>query len=309
MPDDKVRPPVATHLEPDVVAAYVDGKLDRTLREHVQTHLAECDECYELVSEVVQTEEALGGPAESERPFVGAASRDSEGSHQAVVVAFARRRSVIVAVGSMLAAAAAFLIVVQVQPQWWVRLRGDSEPDITELANTMRRERTVAGRLAGIAWSPLSSPTRGGVTPAPPDTQAAAAAILQRDQTQRTVADSTAAAALLALGRSTDAVARLTQSTPSSSDRTKAAINLSASHIERFRETGNQEHLKRAIALTRQILAATPRSSEALFNLALALELTGDRAQGESAWQAYLDVDPSSLWAAEAKLHLSALTR
>ena len=52
--------PVGGHGDwPDVetLAAYADGALDVRARAEVEAHLADCDDCYELVMEVVRSQE------------------------------------------------------------------------------------------------------------------------------------------------------------------------------------------------------------------------------------------------------------
>lgn len=41
------------------LSAYVDGRIDARLREEIQAHLAECEECYDIVMELVRAQEAV----------------------------------------------------------------------------------------------------------------------------------------------------------------------------------------------------------------------------------------------------------
>ena len=50
---------VGEHPSVEVLSAYVDGTLEARERGDVETHLAACEECYELVTEVVASEEDI----------------------------------------------------------------------------------------------------------------------------------------------------------------------------------------------------------------------------------------------------------
>jgi tetratricopeptide (TPR) repeat protein len=68
---------------------------------------------------------------------------------------------------------------------------------------------------------------------------------------------------------------------------------------------GDPANLKRAIC--DRALKADPRSAEALFNRAKALELLGQTDEAISAYKRYLAVDSSSPWAEEAREHIKSL--
>jgi anti-sigma factor RsiW len=63
-----------TCIESDVLAAYIDGRLDASGRRGVERHLADCDRCDELVTEVGRMQEAEAPRARWQRrlsPFRG----------------------------------------------------------------------------------------------------------------------------------------------------------------------------------------------------------------------------------------------
>lgn len=65
------------HLDPDVVAAYLDGYLPDSERESVEAHLAECDECCEEVTAIDDTLRSKPGAGSLRRyamPAVAAAA-------------------------------------------------------------------------------------------------------------------------------------------------------------------------------------------------------------------------------------------
>ena len=51
-----------TCIESDVLAAYLDGRLDPSARHGIELHLADCARCEELVTEVRRMQEALSAP-------------------------------------------------------------------------------------------------------------------------------------------------------------------------------------------------------------------------------------------------------
>ena len=56
-----------------------------------------------------------------------------------------------------------------------------------------------------------------------------------------------------------------------------------------------------ALVAADQALTLQPAQAEALFNRALALEALGIRFAAADSWRRYLEVDPSSSWAVEAR--------
>ena len=50
-----------------------------------------------------------------------------------------------------------------------------------------------------------------------------------------------------------------------------------------------------------------PDRSEAWFNLGLAAEKTGRPSRAAEGWKRYLELDPSSGWATDARRHLDTL--
>jgi len=64
--------------------------------------------------------------------------------------------------------------------------------------------------------------------------------------------------------------------------------------------------LERALAACDRALRIDPRSPDALFNRAVALQAL-DRPDAEAACEQYLKVDPSSPWADEVRSHLELL--
>lgn len=70
---------------------------------------------------------------------------------------------------------------------------------------------------------------------------------------------------------------------------------------------GEQSRYPEALAAADRALRLRPRFPEAVFNRALILERLGFIERAIAQWQAYLTIDPSSPWAAEANGHLRNL--
>jgi hypothetical protein len=160
---------VGEHPSVEVLSAYVDGTLDARERGDVETHLAACEECYELVTEVVASEEdidAIGQtPAPPAPPVVsllgGAPSADA-GRLPSKVVPFVRRRWGMGVVAAFGAAAAAVLVVL-VLPDGIARFNtGDA---FDKLVAAVGDRRTVEGRLsADFSYGRFQPATRSGRT-------------------------------------------------------------------------------------------------------------------------------------------------
>jgi tetratricopeptide (TPR) repeat protein len=84
----------------------------------------------------------------------------------------------------------------------------------------------------------------------------------------------------------------------------EALADLAAALLIRARETGSGLDLLRALESADRALAIAPGSPEALFNRAQALTRLGLRSRAAVAWRSYLDLDPDSAWASQARDHL-----
>ena len=71
--------------------------------------------------------------------------------------------------------------------------------------------------------------------------------------------------------------------------------------------SGSAPAIVDAIAAADSALILNPQSAEAHFNRALAIEKLGLRDAAAEAWRRYLEIDPGSAWADEARTHLQPL--
>jgi CHAT domain-containing protein len=98
-----------------------------------------------------------------------------------------------------------------------------------------------------------------------------------------------------------DVITRLNRAERVSTRRVAVLVDLSAAHLRRAERKQNQLDLFEAIDYAGQALELEPRNTNALFNLALALQAAALDEAADPAWDAYLAVDSTSSWADEAR--------
>jgi CHAT domain-containing protein len=293
--------PDAGHPDAELLAEYADGLLSGAARAQLEEHLAACDDCRTVVMNA--TALALEDRTPTHR-------RSGEPN---VVGLGARRRWV--GVGAALAAAAVLILAVPlIAPDWLADSLGNrgalGRPELRDLITAVAAEptRLVAGRLSGFPYAPPPSVSRTGASQSvSPQIKIAAATI--EDLAQRQSNPTRLASlglAYLAVGDLDRAVTTLEDASNAVAD---AQVHSDLSAVLIARGGRRKEDLPRALAAAeRAVHSATP-PIEAWFNRALALELLGLRSQAAKAWQDYLDRDPNSPWADEARQRLAALSK
>jgi len=78
-------------------------------------------------------------------------------------------------------------------------------------------------------------------------------------------------------------------------------VDLSAAHLVRAEQTQNSSDLVRGLDNALQALEREPKNKAALFDAALALESLALDGEAVKAWNRYLAVDSTSVWAREAR--------
>src|SRR5688572_8659373 len=186
---------------------------------------------------------------------------------------------------------------------------------LSELA-AARPARVLAPRLSiSVEYRPCSAHRRAGET-VPRDSCGAASELPPALESLDTLSaawessdpDSLQASALVAMlglggtEKSLDvAITRLSRALPLSSRRVPVLVDLSAAHLARAQRMPNPRDLLQGLEYALEALDSDLQDPAALFNTALALELLGLDEQGTLAWTAYLRVDSTSGWAAEAR--------
>ena len=327
--------PGAGRFDPETLAAYVDGRLPPEERATVAAEIASDPDSYEwLVSTLRAVDDdsiadaARGSaiepwpvPAPTPAPVTraidssvgGRVSGTGGGEPGGRVLPFYRRRGVQGLAGALLAAAASLALVVQLQPQWWQRLRGPQvDPRFAKLVEAVGEERYIEARLTGgFKYGPLRQVMRGnGSSPARSLVMLRAAADLEAEATRAgspQALHAASVAGVLAGGRSLAEATRRLETAAAQRGGADLHSDLSAAYFERFRETGDRAMLERALVEAELALSAEPTLAEAQFNRALFLEAAGMLDRAEIAWLAVAERGQDDPWAREAAQRASAL--
>lgn len=261
-----------THIDPQTLAAFAEGRLERASMPEVLAHLETCPSCYAALEAAV---DSLPEPASSSRRPVW-----------------------------ILAAAAAILVVFAVS---LLRQRaGDASAIERLVALSPRDARLLEPRLSGgFPWAAYRGPMRAEAVRK--DTKllklsGAAAEVIEEKESEHAVG-----VAHLLIDDPLEAVERLRVASAAKPDDAKILSDLAAAQYAAAAQLGRASLYPEALASAERALRADPRLPEALFNRALVLERMGLAAAAREAWQRYLEVDGSSPWATEARGRLAKL--
>jgi cytochrome c-type biogenesis protein CcmH/NrfG len=308
-------------LDANLLASYIDGRATPAERSSVEAHLARCDDCYSVFSETFQEQTTQAGPAPETlvtwlwkrvsvvwRMPAGLAPTAQERWTQAVPVPAPAGTLARIGVGwrmtAGVAAAASIVLAVQVyRTNTRQQEDGSLVVALHELDAAAGPHRTFDGRLTGDRYRPLTAAMRSGSTNTEIPLEVREAAQKVELAAQGNSPEMRHALAIMYLRlnqpqRAADVAAPLEKSSEA------ALQNDLAVAILARRSEGDA---KRAMDLLEQVVAREPNRAEAWFNLGLAAEAAGDVTRAGTAWARYLDLDPSSQWAAEARAHLEKL--
>jgi tetratricopeptide (TPR) repeat protein len=263
----------------EVLATFIEGRLAGAERNETAAHVASCEDCYGIVRRSLREPEA--------RP----ARRATESTP-------ATRWLLPVAATVALALGGWQLFVAWEEP----------ETPLDGLVAAVGERRLIEPRLSGgFRFGPLVAATRGGGEPNGSDLSllAAAARAQAAAHAEPSAANRRALAAAQLLKGDVDAaiagLAALVVEVPAD---VAARNDLAAAHLVRGQKLGDAASYRAALDAASAVLAADPKSSEALFNKALALEGLGDRAAAVAAWSAVIaDTSQEPGWAAVAREH------
>jgi len=256
--------------DPEVVAAFVEGRLDEETLRRIRAHLLTCDECLYIVrgsTEFGHESGLLQPPMEPKRSNI---------------------RWMAIAAGVAVAVSVA-LIVSTFQ-------RNDP---ITPLNAAIRNEgfRRFEGRLTSVEYE-RHQVLRSGTAANSPATVAARTALAATEHARAANDWHARAAAELVLGHSGEAVRAMQEAAQLDP---KYRADLAAARIALGTERNDPAELRRAVDDADAVLRTNPVSPVALFNRALALERLGENDRAAAAYGAYLSHDGTSDWAAEAR--------
>lgn len=317
--------PGAGRLDPETLAAYIDGLLPPEERARVDAEIAADPETYEWVVNSIGAvdDPAIATPAEPVRepapvpaltpePVPDPAPHKRNGVERKMLP-FHRRRGVQGLLGTFLAAAAALVMVVRTQPVWWQEVWGPAvDPRFAKLVEAVGEERYIEARLTGgFKYGPLRQVMRGPGDLSNQNLQLlAAAGELQKaaEQEPSVVNLHALGIAYLLAGDVRAGIEALERAESAGSPSAALLSDLSAAYLLRADLSARPEDLPRALDAAERALVLAPASPESLFNRALALQKLA-LADASSAWRVYLEVDGRSPWAEEAKRHLEAVLK
>ncbi len=269
------------HIEAEVLAAFVDGRLAESETNRVLAHLDRCASCrfgMEMANETIA--------AESPEP------------------AAARPRT------WLLATAAVFVIAIAATP---LVLTWRERQPMRELVSLAPRQARIAEpRLTGgFAWAAYRGPMRSTGA----DSEArrmklvgAAGDLVERADAEKTgEAQHAAGIGLVLADKPEEAMARLRLAAEGLPNAARAWSDLAAAEYTTALRLGRASLYPVALAHADRALRIDARSAEALFNRALILERLGLPQFAREAWSRYLEVDPSSPWSNEARERLRRL--
>ncbi len=168
--------------------------------------------------------------------------------------------------------------------------------------------RPIAARVSGLAYRPIAAASApASVLDEPRPLSGLRRAALDLLQDESSDADRKGVAFLLA-GRPAEAVGALDRCARAAAGPARCWSDLAAAQIELATASDEPRRLALAFAAADRALQLEPRSAEALFNRAMALEAMHLDQPAAVAWQRYLAVDAKSPWAAEGRQRLGKLS-
>jgi tetratricopeptide (TPR) repeat protein len=287
--------PGARGLDPETLAAYVDGRLPPEARARVDAVIAADPDHYEWL---VQTLRAVDQP--------DAAAPEPPAALPAVAALPPRRgRAALVGIGVLLTAAAAAWVLLPIG-------RSTTAPDdgVPSLVAAVGEERYFDARLTGgFRYGPVRPVMRGpgDTSNVSLDVLAAAGAVQQAALADVSLGRLHAwGAAQLLIGDFDGAVTTLAQAAGRAGAPAAAHSDLAASLLTRGVRRGASDDITAALAAAdRAIAESSPALEEALFNRALALERLG-RPEAAEAWRRAAEGSADPAWASEARRRASA---
>ncbi|HKU75230.1 MAG TPA: CHAT domain-containing protein [Pyrinomonadaceae bacterium] len=203
---------------------------------------------------------------------------------------------------------------------WRVTVPNDLQKGLTALNQAYRQQRPVEARVSELDYAPFLNTRRGELQPVD---------ALQLNRAQRFLLDAEQeradAASYHALGKlfllqkdAGKAIEYLERAAKGNTDNAQLYSDLGAAYLEKAKqelEASNQstasgqaiEDLARSLEYLNRSLEINPNLLEALFNRGLVHQYQSLDHEAETDWKAYLEKDPGSQWAAEARQKLKLL--
>lgn len=189
---------------------------------------------------------------------------------------------------------------------------------LQKLAAAASHHHPVEGRLSTLPWTPRPSRREPGSRSrgTTPDADEQALLLEAGEEIQRalrTAADPPAVQALatflLIEGHPERAVAALELLASQANPAPAVLADLTTAYTERAHRNGVDHDLVLALKAANRAVALAPEASETRYARAFALDNLHLSSQATAAWEAFLEVDPSSPWADDARRRLALLAR
>ena len=294
---------------PQMLAEYLDGKLDATHRGRIEDHISRCEDCYFVVKETAVTLAEIG----VDEPSLGGSDAPERG---ALPVGSPRHRRLL-AIRSVLPMAATLVVAAGSIALWRQAHPTAAYADAAKpLVEAVGPRRLFEPRLSGgFRFGPLLEPRRA--LDQSPDIWAIVEASERVKKTigvpRSTSERGALAAAQLLLGEADEAVVVLqaAEAGPHDGQADQALLrsDLAAAYLVRATRGGTSADNLMALNMSRQALEIDPARAEALYNLAIALERVGRGAEALEAWDRAIASERDPGWREEARRRRSDLSR
>lgn len=187
------------------------------------------------------------------------------------------------------------------------------EMAMAELRLAYKGDRPLNSRIVGFDYAPPGD-RRGAGTDKDPnkDLKKRAVLTLQEAVSDKRTAESLhgLGAAYLAAENLPDAIRCFEEAAALGPVSARLMSDLGAGYLEAWRKegaAGKTEMLDKSLRSLDRAIELDPRLAEPRFNRALCLEAMGSREPAKQAWREYLELDPNSKWADEARRNLLRL--
>lgn len=266
-------------IDPETLAAFAEGTLKRADIAKLLPHLEACETCSRALETAMEVHQAENVQAPKSSPW-------------------------------WLAVAAAVALALLAVPL--LRNRAEDHGIARLVALAPRSARIVEPRLSGgFPWAAYRGPMRAADRAAEAERLklgGAAGELIGEAERERTPdAQHAAGVALVLIEEPLRAAEQLRLAAEHAPNDPKAWNDLAVARYAAASRLGRASLYPQALAAADRALALEPRFAEALFNRALIAEKLGLADEARAAWQRYLEVDPSSPWADEARAHLTRL--
>ena len=268
--------------DPETLAAFLDGGVSSAEREEVEKHAAQCDRCYFVLRETRLFQDQQQAPD--------------------------RRRRLL----SRLTAAAVLALLLGTSAFWILREPPTPRETIAAaLEDTDLARRSTFGRTSlDVSWAPWQGVERSRVDPLrDPGTWQFLGALRpsrgrHAEETERLTFEGLTH---LILGQGEAAAESLESALAIGEPDPATLSDLAAAYLQIGVDRRDPEAPHRALRWATRALELDADLPEAAFNRALALETQGLVGQAAEAWRRYLEIDPDSSWAQEARNRLEGL--